>query len=70
MRVLYFLAVVLLKGRGLAQSGDFPTGLCYTDVNCMGSIIPTVTAKDCCVGTNDGRSYSYDSNCTVQVCIG
>ena len=34
------------------------------------AFIPTVTAKDCCVGTNDGRSYSYDSNCIVQVCIG
>ena len=75
-KIMFVLLVLLLCGRGLAQSQsgfNLQTAVCYADINCAGSIIPlqpTVTAKDCCVGANDGRSYSHDGNCIVKVCIG
>ena len=72
IKVLIFL---LLSGQGLAVgSGNLPTGAsCYTDINCMGSIIPfqtNSTSRDCCVETKNGQSYSYDGICIVHTCNG
>ena len=39
----------------------------------MGDIVtaPGPSARDCCIGTDDGQSYSDDGvNCTVLQCIG
>ena len=46
---------------------------CYSQPGCVGDIIATLgpTARDCCVGTDDGQSYTDDFvNCTVLQCIG
>ena len=74
MIILTTFLVLLLPGKGLVEgSNDLQTAACYTDIDCTGSIIPlqpTVTAKDCCVGTNNGLSYFYDGNCTIHICKG
>ena len=47
--------------------------VCYSQPGCEGDIVtaPGPTARDCCVGTDDGMSYLDDSvNCTVLQCIG
>ena len=65
------LVALLLSGRGVP---DPQMGACYTDENCTGDVIALdffqSKAKDCCVGTSDGRSYSYDGDCAVRSCIG
>ena len=46
---------------------------CYSQPDCVGDIVtaPGLTARDCCVGTDDGQSYTDDGvNCTVSRCIG
>ena len=49
---------------------------CYSQLNCeTGSEIETPadtpTAKDCCVGTNEGQSYADSGgNCIVPQCLG
>ena len=45
---------------------------CYNQPNCVGDVVlgPT-TAKECCVGTDDGMSFGDSSGtCTVSQCIG
>ena len=51
------------------------TGLseeCYPMANCMGDPINTLgtSARDCCVGTDDGQSYGIPNDCTIRQCIG
>ena len=39
----------------------------------MGDVVdaPGPSARDCCVGTNDGQSYrNADGDCTITQCIG
>lgn len=45
--------------------------LCYSDRDCAGDSFAAATAKDCCVETDDGLSFSLDGvTCTVAECIG
>ena len=47
--------------------------LCYSQPDCEGDIVtaPGPTARDCCVGTDAGQSYSDDGvNCILSQCIG
>ena len=47
--------------------------LCYSQAGCVGDIVtvPGPTARECCVGTDDGESYSEnDVHCTISQCIG
>ena len=43
---------------------------CYTGRNCQGLSFPMANASSCCVGTDDGMSYSEDGECIVRQCIG
>ena len=45
-------------------------GVCYSNPYCTGARITagSASAKDCCVGTNDGLSYRTPGNC--RKCIG
>ena len=43
---------------------------CYYLPDCQGESFPVENARECCVGTEDGVSYSHDSDCTVRQCIG
>ena len=46
---------------------------CYSQPGCMGDMVtvPGPSARDCCVGTDDGLSYSNDSEtCIVVQCVG
>ena len=73
MTLQSLLVALLLFRRSISQIGDLQIGACYADINCTGRVIDLQaqnTAKHCCVGTSDGRSYSYDSDCTVRSCIG
>ena len=42
--------------------------MCFTSSNCTGvDIVPAVNARDCCVGTNDGKSYGVGpEDCEVS----
>ena len=46
---------------------------CFSQPNCQGDMVQpgvVVTARDCCVGTNEGMSFSSDvGTCIVQQCI-
>lgn len=45
--------------------------LCYSERDCAGDTFAAATAKDCCVGTDEGLSFSADGvTCTVAQCIG
>ena len=57
---------VFLPIIGLSQ------GLCYEQRNCQGSTIQagSQSARQCCVGTNNGMSYSVGGVCTVRQCVG
>ena len=41
---------------------------CYSSSSCTGSTIAAVSARDCCVGTDDGLSFSNGGSCTA--CVG
>ena len=43
---------------------------CYTGPGCMGVSFPMATARECCVETVEGMSYSEDRVCVVSQCIG
>ena len=44
---------------------------CYKDVGCGGDIIEDIfDRKDCCVGTNDGLSYSDPASTMCTDCVG
>ena len=45
---------------------------CYNQPNCTGDVVSGVTtAKECCVGTDDGMSFGVSGgSCTVSQCIG
>ena len=66
---IIFSAIQLENNAGHSQQ-------CYSQPNCVaGSQIDTPadtpTAKDCCVGTNEGQSYADSGgNCIVQQCVG
>ena len=49
---------------------EFRTG-CYSSINCTGEVVVGPhTARECCVGTDDGHSYAVDGVCTVVECRG
>ena len=60
--VCSLLLVTLLTGQGWSQ--------CYSNTNCTGDIAQSTVEdqRECCVGTNDGLSFSDGSNCNL--CIG
>ena len=59
--VLYhLLLVILLAGKAFSQ--------CFDSTGCTGSLVGAVDQRDCCVGTNDGLSFSAGGICTN--CIG
>ena len=58
--LLVVLFTLLLTGEGLSQ--------CYTGTDCAGSVVSASNQRDCCVGTNDGLSFSDGSTCSI--CIG
>ena len=43
---------------------------CYYLPDCQGESFPVENARECCVGTEDGVSYSQDGDCTIRQCIG
>ena len=44
---------------------------CFTVPDCIQDSFPSPSARECCVGTEDGRSYQdIDGTCTVKQCIG
>ena len=45
-------------------------GVCFSNPDCTGAQITagSASARDCCVGTDDGLSYSTPGNC--RQCIG
>ena len=46
-------------------------GLCYRSTNCTGKVVEgPLTARECCVGTEDGHSYEVNGVCTVAECRG
>ena len=58
--ILALLFVSLLPGQGFSQ--------CFTGTDCTGDEVVALDERDCCVGTNDGLSFSDGSNCSL--CIG
>ena len=56
----HLLLVFLLTGEAFSQ--------CYNSTGCTGSLVGAVNQRDCCVGTNDGLSFSDGGICTN--CIG
>ena len=58
--ILALLFVSLLPGQGFSQ--------CFTGTNCTGGEVVALDERDCCVGTDDGLSFSDGSNCSL--CIG
>ena len=56
----HLLLVLLLTGEGFSQ--------CYNSTGCTGSLVGAVDQRDCCVGTNDGLSFSDGGICAN--CIG
>ena len=54
------------KGRVLRQAPIFSQ--CYTGTSCSGSIVTAASARECCVDTENGLSYSSNAECTP--CIG
>ena len=47
------------------------TELCYKSLGCTGEVVEGhLTARGCCVGTEDGHSYEVDGVCTVMECMG
>ena len=58
--ILALLLVSLPTGRGFTQ--------CFTNTNCTGDEVVALDKRDCCVGTDDGLSFSDGSNCSL--CIG
>ena len=58
--LLVVLFTLLLTGEGLSQ--------CYTGTDCTGSVVSASNQRDCCVGTNDGLSFSDGITCSI--CIG
>ena len=45
--------------------------LCHRSTNCTGGVVEgPLTARECCVGTEDGLSYEVDGVCTVIECKG
>ena len=45
--------------------------LCYRSTGCTGEVVEgPLTARECCVGTDDGHSYEVDGVCTVTECTG
>ena len=58
--LLVVLFTLLLTGESLSQ--------CYTGTDCTGNVVSASNQKDCCVGTNDGLSFSDGSICSI--CIG
>ena len=57
---LALLFVSLLPGQGFSQ--------CFTGTNCTGGEVVALDKRDCCLGTDDGLSFSDGSNCSL--CIG
>ena len=44
---------------------------CFTQSNCQGSPFSVGSADECCVGTDDGMSYSASGTiCNIRQCIG
>ena len=51
----------------------FHSGLsdyCHKQPNCQGSVFTAVSAKECCVETNESMSYSVGGTCIVTQCVG
>ena len=44
--------------------------VCYTRPDCDGDILVATTARECCVGTENGTSFGEPGNCVVSQCIG
>ena len=64
--VLPFLVQMYVCTAGLSQT-------CFSQPNCQGGVVQpgvVITARDCCVGTNEGMSFSNDvGTCIVAQCI-
>ena len=58
--ILALLFVSLLPGQGFSQ--------CFTGTNCTGGQVVALDERDCCVGTDDGLSFSDGSS--YSLCIG
>ena len=45
---------------------------CFSGSGCTGGVViaPGPSAIDCCVGTEEGRSYGSPGDCTISQCIG
>ena len=56
------IPLYIVTEEGSAQSQ------CYTDSNCTGDTFASDDVRECCVGTDDGLSFSDGSVCTI--CIG
>ena len=76
------LIVLLLLGYGIMCSifhyysilllFDFFSGAaheCYYLPDCLAESFPVESARQCCVGTEDGVSYSHDGDCIIRQCI-
>ena len=57
------------------HNADVP--ICYSSVNCTGTIIEKenvlddyFSAKECCVETDSGNSFSTGGECIVRECTG
>ena len=45
--------------------------VCYSSTSCTGEVVVGPrTARECCVGTDDGHSYAVNGVCTVVECRG
>ena len=50
-------------------AGDCGSGdICFSNSDCTGAQISAGSARDCCVGTDDGLSYGSPGDC--RECIG
>ena len=43
-------------------------GVCYSSTTCSGDVIPASSERECCIGTDDGLSFSSGGVCIR--CIG
>ncbi|CAI8015468.1 hypothetical protein GBAR_LOCUS9583, partial [Geodia barretti] len=57
-----FFAAVLLAGQGYSQ--------CFSSTDCSGTEVTANDERDCCVGTDDGRSYQLGTSCTTCIVHG
>ena len=56
-------------GELFAHTGDCGSvDICFSNPDCTGAQITAGSARECCVGTDDGLSYGTPGNC--RECIG